>query len=136
MTSMFLGLLDKKSRLKFLRKLDLSGTQISDVSLRYVAQYLAQLLDLKVSKCWKISDAGLAQLAPLEHLATLDLSGCKMITNQGLLHLAKGNKSLYKVDCNGTSATIDGLKKFIEVCSEKKLKLYGHVVDRKQSGRK
>ena len=39
----FEGLLDKKSRLKMLTKLNVTGTELSDVSLRYVAQYLPQV---------------------------------------------------------------------------------------------
>jgi hypothetical protein len=39
----FAGLLDKKSRLKLLTRLNLTGTEISDVSLRYITQYLSQV---------------------------------------------------------------------------------------------
>lgn len=128
------GLLDKKSRLKLLKCLDLRHTEVSDVGLRYIAQYLSQLTNLKLSKCWKVSDAGLAQLSTLEHLTRLDLSSCKMITNQGLQHLIKC-KSINHLDCSSTSVTNDGLKKFIEESPEK-LKLYGHVVCRRQSTKK
>ena len=37
------GLMDKKSRLKQLRKLSLKNTEVSDVSLRYITQYLPQV---------------------------------------------------------------------------------------------
>ena len=107
------------------------------MSLRYIAQYLSQLTELRLSKCWKIGDAGLAQLASIENLASRDLSGCKMVTNQGLGHLTKGNKSLVQLDCSGTSTSVDGLKKFIEDnSSETKLKLYGHVVARSRQSKK
>jgi len=125
------GLLDKKSRMKLLKSLDLSGTEVSDVGLRYIAQYLSQLSDLKLSKCWKVTDAGCAQLTTLETLTSLDLSGCKMVTNQGLQHLAKC-KSINYLNCAGTSVTNDGLKKFIEENGQK-LKLHGHIVARRQS---
>ena len=120
--------------MKILKSLDLSHTEISDVGLRYIAQYLSQLTDLKLSKCWKVSDAGLAQLSTLENLTRLDMSSCKMITNQGLQHLSKC-KSIIHMDCSNTSTTNDGLKKFIEE-STQKLKLYGHVVSKRQSTRK
>ena len=40
---LFAGLMDKKSRLKQLRKLSLKNTEVSDVSLRYITQYLPQV---------------------------------------------------------------------------------------------
>jgi hypothetical protein len=36
------GLLDKNSRLKNLKKLSLKNTDVSDISLRYITQYLPQ----------------------------------------------------------------------------------------------
>ena len=136
----FSGLLDKKSRLKLLKSLDLSGTEVSDVGLRYVAQYLSQLNNLKLSRCWKVTDAGLAQLTSLETLTSLNLSHCKLISNQGLQHLSKC-KGITHLDCTNTSVTTDGLKKFIEEISsnsgadKKLMKLTGHVVAKRQSNR-
>ena len=48
------GLLDKKSRLKLLRKLSLRNTEVTDVSMRYVPQHPPQLTSLAVSGCWKL----------------------------------------------------------------------------------
>ncbi len=97
------GLLDKKSRLKLLKRLSLAGTEISDVGMRYVTQFLAHLTDLSVSGCWKVTDAGLAQLSAgdakaAETLTRLDVSGCKPVTNAGLAHLAKCKAIVY-VNC-------------------------------------
>merc|ERR1712154_685412 len=102
------GLLDKKSRLKMLRKLNLSGTEISDVGLRYVTQFLAQLQNLSVSGCWKITDAGLAQLSTaeaktIESLTQLNISSCKPITNVGLGHLSKSRTSSTSTVCKRAS---------------------------------
>lgn len=127
-------MLDKKSRLKLLRSLDLSHTEITDVGLRYIAQYLGQLSDLKLTKCWKVTDAGLAQLSSLENLNKLDLSSCKMVSNQGLMHIIKC-KNIIHLDCTNTSVDKEGLKKFIDG-SDEKLKLYGQVVSKRQSGKK
>ena len=133
-------MLDKKSRLKLLKSLDLSGTEVSDVGLRYVAQYLSQLNHLKLSRCWKVTDAGLAQITSLETLTSLNLSHCKLISNQGLQHLSKC-KGITHLDCTNTSVTTDGLKKFIEEISsnngvdKKLMKLTGHVVAKRQSNR-
>ena len=49
--------MDKKSRLKQLRKLSLKNTEVSDVSLRYITQYLPQVNGVKKtmsSKLYKI----------------------------------------------------------------------------------
>jgi F-box/leucine-rich repeat protein 10/11 len=45
------GLLDKKSRLKNLKKLSLKNTEVSDISLRYIPQYLPQLTCLAAGSC-------------------------------------------------------------------------------------
>ena len=52
------GLLDKKTRLKMLRKLSLRNTEVTDVTMRYITQHLPQLTSLTVSGCWKLTDAG------------------------------------------------------------------------------
>lgn len=104
------------------------------MGLRYVAQYLSHLTELKLSKCWKVTDAGLAQLASLETLTSLDLYGCKLISNQGVQHLSKC-RSLQHLVCTNSSITSDALKKFIDE-SDQKLKLNGLVVASKRpSGR-
>ena len=123
--------MDKKSRLKNLKKLSLSCTEISDVSLRYISQYLSHLHALNVSGCWKISNDGLAQLAMpdakvSETLDTLDVSGCKQVTGTALITLARC-KALSYVNCHGSSIPNDAMKKFIEG-SALKLKLTGSVI--------
>jgi len=133
------GLLDKKSRLKNLKKLSLKNTEISDISLRYITQYLPQLTYLAVSGCWKLSDAGLAQLGmaespTIENLAALDLSYCRSVTDAGLVHLHRC-VNLTRVDSSHSQVTSDGLAKFVS-SSKHKLKVYGSVVDKKQGGRR
>ena len=88
------GLLDNKTRLKMLRKLSLENTEITDVSMRYITQYLPHLSTLAVSGCWKLSDTGLAQLgvaefSTMETLTSLDISSCRALTDNGLAHLYK-----------------------------------------------
>lgn len=119
----FIGLLDKKSRLKLLKKLCLSGTEISDISLRYITQYLPHLKCLKISGCYKISNDGIAQLslpdAKLsETLTTLDISGCKQVNNHGLQNLGKCKNLIY-VDCTNTQINNEGIRKFIDESDEK-----------------
>ena len=64
------------------------------MGLRYITQFLGQLRQLELSGCWKLSDAGLAQLSGIEGktaetLEALDLSSCKAVGNTGLQHLLK-----------------------------------------------
>lgn len=133
------GLLDKKSRQKLLTKLTLDGTEISDVGLRYVTQFLSHLQELRVANCWKITDAGLAQLSmsdakTAENLRTLDISHSKSISNVGLQHLSRC-QNLTKIYCTGTCITSEGMKKFIEQSSEK-LKVTGGSLIEPKSGRR
>ena len=68
-----------------LQSLNLSKTEISDVSMRYLAQRLPSLACLRLQGCGKLSEAGLVQLGdptlPLcSNLKTLDISDCPAIT--------------------------------------------------------
>jgi hypothetical protein len=69
-------------------------------------QYLKSLDVLSLSSCYKITDAGVAQLssntAPtLSNLRSLNLSGCKMVTDLSLEHLDRC-KGLKRLDCRHT----------------------------------
>lgn len=97
------GLADARSRLRGLRELRLAGCDISDVSLRYIVQFIRGLEQLSLSSCYKITDAGVAQLctpaAPTLHtLRSLDLSGCKLVTDLCLEHLSRISSLVY-LDC-------------------------------------
>jgi len=78
-------------------------------------QWVEGVLDVKLSECEQITDAGLAHLGSvttldirgckitneglrhLGHVTTLDLSWCKLITDEGLRHLG----SVRKLDIGG-----------------------------------
>jgi F-box/leucine-rich repeat protein 10/11 len=97
------GLADSRSRLRGLKELRLAGCDVSDVALRYIVQYLRGLEQLSVSSCYKVTDAGIAQLATplaptLSTLKSLDLSGCKLVTDQSLEHLSR-LVAIVKLDC-------------------------------------
>ena len=88
------GLTDEKIRFRNLRRLRLAGTDVTDVALRYVTQYLPNLNHLNLSQCPRISDAGIAQLctkpaATVINLISLNLSGTKLVTELSLEHLSK-----------------------------------------------
>lgn len=84
---------DSKSRLRSLRCLKLSGTDITDVALRYLTQGVPMLVQLDLSSCQRITDAGVCQIgissSAIKTLYELDLSSCKLITEMSLDHLSK-----------------------------------------------
>lgn len=92
---------DSKSRLRNLRCMKLSGTDITDVALRYITQGLPMLVQLDLSSCQRITDAGVCQIgispSAIKTLYELDLSSCKLITEMSLDHLAKC-ETLTRVD--------------------------------------
>lgn len=90
------GLADSKSRLKNLKSLKIAGTDISDVALRYITQGLPYLINLDLSSCQRVTDAGVAQIgtcpSAITTLVELNLSGCRLITELSLDHLSKCEK--------------------------------------------
>lgn len=81
---------NKKNNLVGLRSLNLTGTEITDVSLRYIAQFLPSLNRLVLSCCSKLTDAGLVQLGDTtlslaSTLVTLDISSCSAVTELAAL---------------------------------------------------
>ena len=121
-----------------LKKLSVRNTEITDVSMRYVTQYLPQLTQLSVAGCWKLTDAGLAQLGSAEQgavetLSFLDISYCRAVTDNGLGHLAKMS-NLTRLDASHTQVSTDALNKFASK-SQHKLKVYGKVIEKKHSSR-
>lgn len=96
------GLVDKTSRLKYLKSLSLAGCDITDIALRYIAQHLPYIEVLDLSSCGRVSDAGVAQLTttPAQtvlNLVSLNLSNCRLLTEATLDHLAKC-KALKRLD--------------------------------------
>lgn len=88
------GLTDEKTRLRNVKTFKLAGTEITDVAMRYMTQYLPQVTNLDVSSCQRITDAGIAQLSTkpantVQNLVSLDLSHCKLLTELSLDHLTR-----------------------------------------------
>jgi len=125
------GLLDKKSRLKNLRKLSVRNTEVGDISLRYITQYLPHLVSLSLGGCWKLTNDGLAMLGQAEEskLTSLDISGCRGVNDAGLDQL-KGCDQLVRIECSGSGVTSDGMNKFVSG-TRGKLKVYGNVIEKK-----
>lgn len=97
------GLADEKVRFRSLKCLKLAGTDVTDIAMRYVTQYVPNLQQLCLSLCPRISDAGIAQLCTkpantIANLISLDLSHSKLVTENSLDNLAKC-ESLVRLDC-------------------------------------
>lgn len=93
------GLTDSKSRLRGLKRLNIAGTDISDVALRYITQGLQQLVHLDLSSCQRVTDAGIAQIGTCQNaintLVELNLSGCRLVTEASLDYLSKCEKLIW-----------------------------------------
>lgn len=101
------GLADEKIRFRNLKTLKLAGTDVTDIAMRYITQFLPNLQHLSLSLCARITDAGIAQLTTkpantIQTLVSLDLSGSKLITELALEHLTKC-ESLVRLDCRHAS---------------------------------
>ena len=114
-----------RNNLATLKSLNLAGTEVTDVSLRYIAQSLPSLARLVLSNCSKLTDAGLVQLGdtslPLNlSIVNLDISNCHAISELAPLAPCPALRSLHLV---GTAVTEENAHKFISSCKSK-LKLY------------
>lgn len=88
------GHTDEKIRFRNLHTLKMAGTDITDIAMRYVTQYLPNLTHLCLSSCPRITDAGIAQLCTkpagtVTTLVSLNLSQSKLVTELSLEHLSK-----------------------------------------------
>ncbi|XP_060533055.1 jmjC domain-containing histone demethylation protein 1-like isoform X2 [Cylas formicarius] len=106
-----------KIRFRNLRTLKMAGTDVTDIAMRYVTQYLPGVQHLGLSMCPRISDAGVAQLTTkpantVAMLVSLDLSHTKLVTETSLEHLAKCER-LVRLDCrHALSISTQALIKF------------------------
>lgn len=107
-----------RSRFRNLRTLKLAGVDVGDVSLRYVVQYVPNLTELDLAQCYRITDAGIAQLtspvaSAVSTLQSLDLSGCKEVTDASLDHLLKCT-ALKRLDLKRTpKVTATAINRFL-----------------------
>ena len=93
--------------------INIGATQFDLSHFKYLTDDVLALLPpnlehLDLNGC-NITDAGLALLPHFTKLHTLDLSGCKNITNAGLAHLQKFT-NLEHLDLNGCNITDAGLR--------------------------
>lgn len=83
-----------------LRTLDLTFTKIADSGMRFVA-LLTNLETLRLTGCYRVTDAGFSQILVLTNLQTLDLTFCRITDN--VLKKLTNLKSLQKLLLLGCS---------------------------------
>ena len=119
----------KKCCLASLRVLSLSRTAVSDISLRYVAQNLSSLRQLRLRGCDKITEAGLTQLGdPQLHLHNtlqhLDIRDCPLI--KALMPLSSCT-SLINLNIQNSGVGKEATDEFLAANSKYKL-VHNHVL--------
>nr|XP_018914262.1 PREDICTED: jmjC domain-containing histone demethylation protein 1 isoform X1 [Bemisia tabaci] len=118
------GLIDTKSRLRNLKVLKLAGCNVTDVAILYIVQNICNLSVLDLSQCNRLTDAGISQLSSqqsltLKSLQTLNLAGCKLITDQSLDHLVRC-VNLSRLDLrHAPLITYSAVQKFISHSKQK-----------------
>lgn len=134
------GLTDEKVRFRSLKTLRLAGTDVTDIAMRYITQFLPNLEHLSLSLCPRITDAGIAQLTTkpattVMTLVSLDLSGSKLITELSLEHLSKC-ENLVTLDCrHALQVSTQALIKFAAK-SERNLQVRDiKLVDKRQQSK-
>jgi hypothetical protein len=70
------------------KTMDLNGAMVNEGYLRALAPLTATLASLDLSGCTNITNEGFDALAPLTAITSLDLAGCKRVTDTGLNALA------------------------------------------------
>merc|ERR1712240_532486 len=116
---------NKKSNLVGLRSLNLTGTEITDVSLRYIAQFLPSLNRLILASCSKLTDAGLVQLGDASlslasTLVALDISSCSAVTELAALSPCVALRYVYLAN---SGVNLDVVHKFLTSISSETRRL-------------
>lgn len=83
------GVDDSVSRLHRCHRLVLTGADVTDATLDYIARWLPQLQHLVLSYCVRLTDAGVLFLAACPSLQHLDLSACRGLTQVVLPHVCQ-----------------------------------------------
>lgn len=66
----------------------------TEFGLEAIAKGCQQLVALDLTKCVHLTDAGVTALAKLPKLSTLNMLGCRLVTDDGLCALAAGCEGL------------------------------------------
>lgn len=98
----------KLDQFKFLRRLDLSGTDITAEGMQSVAR-LPELVDLNLSDATGVNDAGIARVSKLPTLKSLTLRGTSL-TDEALEHL-QSLVNLRELNLERTSLTPAGVER-------------------------
>ncbi|XP_013191337.1 F-box/LRR-repeat protein 14 [Amyelois transitella] len=79
------GILALTTHQTSLKELDIGlCTRVTDLSLVYICKNLVNLESLSIQRCRAVTDLGVAELAKLKKLKSLNISQCELITKDGL----------------------------------------------------
>lgn len=110
----------------YVTKLDLSHLQgLTDTQLASLIQACPNLQTLNLTRCYQITDQGLASLSQLKQLQTLHLEECIVITDERLASLAqlKQLRTLNLTECD--QITDEGLASLGQLRNLQRLNLKG-----------
>jgi len=100
-----------------LKKLNMRGvSNLSDAAIVPLAKACQQLQWLNFDGCRFITDAAMAALSHCAGLTHLDVSGCKQVTDRGVIKLARSCKKLVRLEVNSCAQVTNFSVK--EICSQ------------------
>lgn len=115
------------SRLHRLRSLNISGSEITDMSMALVAIHLTELEHLNLSYCARVTDQGMKLLTDsdstvIKTLKSLNVSGCRQLTNASLDAVSKITSLVEFETVNCIRITPEKSKSLIQARKFKKVK--------------
>ena len=118
------GVDDSVSRFHRCKTLDLSGTDITDQALEYIAMWLPHLQILTISFCVQLTSKGLEFLVPCENIEQLNMDCCYGVNSVDPVAQMPAIKRVHVGEKNVQLA-----KKFVELHSNKfKFEETGNIV--------
>lgn len=108
-------------KLGSLERVDLSGsTGLHTTSLQLMLRRNKNITALQLSACSEaIDDTSARLISNLQSLVFLDISFCKKVTDQGLIHFNDKNLPMQTVVCNGvTGVSGNGLAALLNSCKD------------------
>jgi hypothetical protein len=94
------GIIGLFSAMKQICSLTVHGAQFTDIELSKLITELNMLTYLNLAECTQLSDKSMKSIANLTKLATLDISGCCLITNDSLKYIPRTLLELGLANCH------------------------------------
>ena len=98
------GMIELAQKCTALKLLNLNGNRITDVAITAIANNCGDLEELRMSRCYNITDAALRVLR-LPKLTTLDLESCYQFSDAGFLALSQQCTALKSLNIRHASIT-------------------------------